>query len=104
MNTLQNLKLTRERISGLKKIFSQIDPASGLSVSFRRGVARNNEDIEDDEFRRPWVTCEIGGIATGENVAKLLIETTIKALEDLEAFWMKSVQRDMEEMRKELTK
>ena len=104
MNALQNLKLTRERIAGLKKILLQIDPASGLSVSFRHGVARDNEDVEDDEIRRPWVTCEIGGIATGENVAKLLIEITLKALKDLETFWMKAVQRDMEEMNKELMK
>ncbi len=104
MNSLQNLKLTREKILGLEKILNQIDPASGLSVSFRRGVARDNDDIEDDDIRRPWVTCEIGGIATGENVAKLLIETTLGALKDLESFWIKAVQRDAEEMQKELQK
>lgn len=104
MTSLQNLKETRERISGLQKILKQIDPASGLSIAFRRGVARDNEEVEDDDTRRPWVTCEVGGIATGENVAKLLIETTLNALKDLETYWMKAVQRDLEEMQKELLK
>lgn len=104
MTPIQNLKLTRERISGLKKILSQIDPASGFSIAFRRGVARDNDDIEDDDTRRPWVTCELGGISSEENLGKSLMEKTLEALKDLETFWMKAVQRDLEEMQKELMK
>ncbi len=67
---LTNLILQRER---LKKIRADMDPASGVSFAVRRGVARNNDEVEDDETRRPWATIEICSGGHAEQVIDVLL-------------------------------
>ncbi len=92
MNTaLEHLKSARAQIAALEKIAKDCDPASGVSFSVRRGVARDNEDSEGDCVRRPWVTVETSDLP----VAKGLIEIIISAARRNEAFWLKALQADI---------
>jgi hypothetical protein len=80
----ENIRLILERtklIEGLKKILKDMDPASGVAVAVRRGVARDNEAIEYDNELRPWHTVELSNLGGAEAIINVLIielEASIK--------------------------
>ena len=86
-NPAEQVLKTIEGIKALRKLLKDVDPASGMSVAVRRGVARDDDTREDDASRRPWTTIEMGG--AGDNCAALhLILTTMIAHQvELLAFW-----------------
>lgn len=51
-----------EDINFLKKLKTDVDPASCMSVSVRLGVPQDNPSDEEDSDRRPWRTMEFRGI------------------------------------------
>lgn len=71
--TIEHFRNRRANIDMLRQIRHQIDPASGLSVSIRRGGARDNPDVEDDDERRPWVVTEFSDMITMAKVVDLAI-------------------------------
>lgn len=92
MNSWDHLKQTRANLAAIKAIREQADPASGVSFAVRRGVARDNEDLDGDDIRRPWVTVELSDLELADNALR---EIQL-GLERLEVFWTKAVRRDIE--------
>lgn len=79
--------MIRERmdtIQKLRRLKADVDPASGLAVSVRRGVVRDNEDDEYDHERRPWIPMETS--VNMQKILDLLIEEQLASLR----FWVKS--------------
>lgn len=93
MKSWEMLKQQRERLSALKKIAAEADPASGISFQVRRGVLRDNPDYEDDDIRRPLVNVEFFDLDTAQ--AALL--TLCSGVEQSIAFWERCVKTDIEE-------
>ena len=91
---IQNVKDRRAKIAALKKILKDMDPASGVAISIRRGVARDNDDVENDAERRPWVTVECSSM----DGAKIVIETAIAVAADSERFWLANAKKDHEKL------
>lgn len=84
-----NVRANRERIAALRKILKDMDPASGVAISFRRGVARDNDDVENDDERRPWTTVECDPAH-----ARVALTAAIDAAKDSEAFWLKRAKEE----------
>jgi hypothetical protein len=97
-NSWDHLKRAREILAGLKKIMADADPASGVSFAVRRGVARDNEAVEGDEDKRPWVTLELSDLKLSEMAIKILIDGALSSIE----FWSLATQRDIDTAGKEL--
>lgn len=87
---IQNVKDRRAKIAALKKILKDMDPASGVAISIRRGVARDDDDVENDAERRPWATVECSNMEW----AKAVIETAIAVAADSERFWLANAKED----------
>jgi hypothetical protein len=98
MNSWDHLKAARKAKADLNAIMKKADPASGVSFCVRRGVARDNEDVEDDHVMRPWVTIELSNLELATEAAKALS----KGLDESIAFWVKATRRDIEEAQKVL--
>lgn len=88
------IKERRAKIAALKKVLRDMDPASGVSISIRRGVPQDNDDVEDDALRRPWTTVE----CINMEWAKTVIETAIAAAADSEKYWLACAQADHEKL------
>jgi hypothetical protein len=86
---LETLKARLAQIEALEKISRECDPASGLSFSVRRGVARDNEDDERDAERRPWVTVEVCDTAGKEAIAHL-----VTALRVSVTYWRANLEKE----------
>lgn len=69
-----------------------MDPASGVSFSVRRGVIWDNDAIEDDCIRRPWITVESSDLQSAKTIIELIIQDTEKQIK----FWENNVKRDIE--------
>ena len=85
------MKLALEDIKFLLKLKKDVDPASGMSVSVRRGVPQDNADVEDDDTRRPWRTMSFIGSNVGlpdgmHKLIDLLIADRVQSLK----LWVKS--------------
>lgn len=74
---IKGIQERRRNIEDLKKILKEMDPASGVSISIRRGVARDNEEDDYDSTKRPWVLVETGELAH----ARVAISAAIAAAE-----------------------
>lgn len=81
------MKLALEDIKFLQKLKKDVDPASCMSVSVRRGVPQDNADVEDDDTRRPWRTMSFrgtdtrgGGLADMYRLIDLLIADRVQSL------------------------
>lgn len=91
--TVQYLKQIRANIGGLENISNNCDPASGVSFAVRRGAARDNEDVsDDDEKRRPWITAEID-----DETAKSVIKALIVSLKRSESFSIINLKAEITE-------
>jgi hypothetical protein len=55
ITTAQELPRIMADIVYLEKLKETVDPASGMSIGLRRGVPHDNEWVEDDDAKRPWV-------------------------------------------------
>ncbi len=90
------IKEVQANIAALKKILKDMDPASGVSMAFRRGVSRDDpEDEENDRARRPWVTIETGElelVTTAINAALLASEDSLK----LRTAWARETFAELE--------
>lgn len=86
------IKLAMSDIRALQKLRKEVDPASGLSISVRRGVARDNPDVEYDHKKRPWRTVEI--CDDMESLIDLLIKERSRSL----SHWVKRAEAYSEEM------
>ncbi len=98
MQSHENLLKTRQAIKQLQEMNRKSDPASGMSFSVRLGVSRDNESVEDDDEKRPWVTVEISSLVDCHRATTALID----GLKLAETFWEKATRRDIEEARKAL--
>jgi hypothetical protein len=78
------IRQTVADIKALRKLKKDIDPASGMSVSVRRGVARDNDDVEYDHEKRPWLTMEFSDTVNMDSMIDLLIRDRLSALR----FWL----------------
>lgn len=76
----------------LEQIKQKADPASGVSFMVRRGVARDNEDYEDDERRRPWATIETPALALAGEAIDMLLQANAESIRGFVA----SVRRDID--------
>lgn len=64
---VEQIKLAQEDIKFLTKLKKDVDPASCMSISVRRGVPEDNADVGDDCHRRPWRTMPfIGPVHNGK--------------------------------------
>jgi hypothetical protein len=88
----EHLKAARATTAALKAIAREADPASGISFSVRRGVARDNPDY-DDSVKRPWVTIEVSTLETACCSINFLLRAS-KANED---FWAQATKRAIAE-------
>ncbi len=98
MKSWEHLLNLRQAIKGLKTISEKADPASGVSFSVRRGVSRDNDNVEGDEINRPWVTVELSDLTS----AIAALEHIIKAMEGSERIWQSAVAKDITDARKAL--
>jgi len=89
-DVIGQIKDRRAKIVALKKVLKDMDPASGVAISIRRGVARDNDDVEHDAERRPWTTVEIINM----DWARQAIGAAILAAEDSEKYWLASAAAD----------
>jgi hypothetical protein len=81
------------RRKALLSISKNADPASGISFMIRRGVARDNEDVEDDDVKRPWVVVESSlDFEKAQDALDLLIQTNMDSIK----LFRNSVRNDME--------
>ncbi len=92
-NSWNHLAACRTKLLALKKIAKDADSASGVSFAVRRGVARDNEENENDSERRPWVTVEV----SNEDFFQGAIAILIASLQEQVTFWEMAVKRDMAE-------
>lgn len=93
MNSWDYLKKVRKDYAALLKISKESDPASGVSFSVRRGVAHDNEAVEDDETRRPWVTTELSDPRVVADVMSSLLSGAQARIE----YWTSVVKRDIKD-------
>lgn len=92
--TLQNIRSAQANIADLQKVLKVMDPASGVAISIRRGIARDNHDDEHDREKRPWVTVEVSNL----DLAKVAIEAAILAAKESETHWTRAANRDLREL------
>lgn len=91
MNTWEHLQAAKKSLLALDKITKDADPASGITFAVRRGVARDNEDVEDDAFRRPWVTVESSNLELSGRAIALIREALIENIK----FWTRRTEEDI---------
>lgn len=91
---LEQIKLATADIEKLRKLLKDIDPASGLSVSLRRGVARDNDEVDDDSDKRPWHTMEI--CENMESIIHDVLEARTNSLQ----YWLKYGAKYVQDMNK----
>ncbi len=82
---VEQINTAIEDIVFLQKLKKDLDPASCMSISVRHGVARDNDDIEDDDVKRPWRTMQFMGSDRGltdgmEKLIDMLIEDRVRSL------------------------
>jgi hypothetical protein len=99
-NAIEHFKANLQIQKKLDKILKDMDPASGVSVSIRRGVSRDNPDVEDDELRRPWVTVETADL----EAARVIIEEAAKAARRNVETWRRFLEKDVKDAREILDK
>lgn len=76
-----------DTITALDKLLKDIDPVSCASVCIRRGVARDNPDVENDAENRPWITVELSDLRHAHAVIELLLD----ASKESALFWRRRV-------------
>lgn len=96
MDYAKLISTTAEDIRFLKKLKKDVDPASCMSISVRRGVPQDNENVDGDEYKRPWRTfsfkgndaykTERGGIGGMQDLIELLTQDRLSSLR----FWVKA--------------
>ncbi len=84
-------------IEALRLLKKKIDPASGMAVCVRRGVAQDGEDEDPD--RRPWNTTEMIDMPSAEKVIDLLIASE----EESAKFWERRVKEEIKAGEKALS-
>lgn len=84
INHAEQIHKAIDDIRALRQLKKDVDPASGMSVSLRRGVSHDNPDVDDDNVNRPWETMEI--CEHMEEIIDILIAERIKSLRR----WVKS--------------
>jgi hypothetical protein len=77
--TVHSILEQQANIAALRKIRKDMDPASGVSVSIRRGPVR--DDPDEDDRSRPWVTVEITDLAIATEVLDAAIDAANKSLD-----------------------
>lgn len=79
MSTAQAIAKRIANIHALRKLQEQVDPASGLSLSVRRGVLTSRD--ERDEERRPWIEMEL--VDHMDAILELAIDAQLQSLKML---------------------
>jgi hypothetical protein len=98
-NTHDHINKTIAEIKALREIRKKLDPACGMALNFRRGVARDNDEYEDDATRRPWVLVELGGSSDGGMEAlESIIDTAVKLKLSSLKLWMNFAQQDIKNL------
>ncbi len=93
-----HLAAARTTLAQLEQIKKDMDPASGVSFMVRRGVAHDNETVEDDENKRPWVELSLSNLDHNTSILDLLI---FAAMENI-TFWEKATKHAIDEAQKVL--
>lgn len=88
MSTIQSVKEVTADIAALQKLLKSMNPASGVAIAMRRGVARDDDDVEDDQIRRPWTTVEVSDMA----LAHTAISAVLIAAQSSLAFRLKNLR------------
>ncbi len=57
-----------------------MDPASGVSFAVRRGVARDNEEVENDAEKRPWATIESCEMTDANQLIDTLLAANLQSI------------------------
>lgn len=86
-------------IAALQKMRKEVDPASCMAISVRRGVPHDNADVEDDFDRRPWRTFSFGNAADdkgGLGGMHRLLDILIADRAQHLKFWMRVGTDDMQ--------
>lgn len=89
-DTIQRIKDLRAKVVSLKKILQGMDQASGVSISIRRGVSRDDDLDPTDATHRQWVTVETAEL----NLAVAAITAAIQAAETSATYWLVCAQAD----------
>jgi len=82
---VEQINTAIEDIVFLQRLKKDLDSASCMSIAVRRGVARDNDAVEDDDAKRPWRTMPFVGSDRGltdgmERLIDMLIEDRIRSL------------------------
>jgi len=96
MNSCKYLLLRLETIQQLKKLKKEVDPASGITICVRRGVAADNPNQKNDNKNRPWITVET--CDEMDTLLTTLIATQVMSL----AHWKRSTEEDILEAQQAL--
>jgi hypothetical protein len=94
--TAEHIKGLRHTLKTLQKIAKEMDPASGVTLCARRGVARDNEEAEDDNLRRPWVTVETSDLNVAVKVLGLMEQAANHSL----TTWLNIARTERDELTK----
>lgn len=104
MTTQDNLKAAMGDVAFIEGLINKCDPASGISISLRRGVPQDNDAVEDDHERRPWRSFSFSGMPDhaccgDHDVVINLLKTLLQERKNLVVFWRNALVRDMDEAR-----
>jgi len=90
----KQITTTIEDIRFLQKLKKDVDPASCMSIGVRRGVPQDNDDVDGDEYKRPWRQFSFsgndsnqtgrGGVVGMLDLIDILIADRVKSLK----FWV----------------
>jgi len=98
MNAHDHLREARAKLAGLQRILKDMDPASGVSFAVRRGVARDDDEVDNDSTKRPWVTLELSEMA----LVKDTLDSLIEGAKYNVTFWEGATKRLISEAQKVL--
>jgi hypothetical protein len=96
---IEQINTAIEDIVFLQKLKKNLNPACCMSISVRNGVARDNDDVEDDDVKRPWRTMSFMGSDRGltdgmEKLIDMLIEDRVRSLKG----WAQSADEYAEQL------
>lgn len=93
MTSANRLKSVRNAISTLKRIQAKMDPASGLTVTVKRGC----DSEHDDDFHRDEITLQLG------DCLDEIIDAVIKAAEASEKLNVAFCRQELLELQEVLS-
>ncbi len=99
MKSYEILNNMAAQLHMLDQIVEDADPASGISFMIRRGVARDNDEVEGDSERRPWTTIETSDLAQAREALMHIRHSLIHSI----TFFRKVVRDDINQAHKVLT-